>query len=718
MSPLKTIILIISFCAFSQMDAQTIRGSIKDIGGQPLPGCNVYLQNTFSGASSMSNGTFEFTADKADSAILVVEFIGYEDFRKSISLKKDVHIDITLKEAFSKLNAVTVTAGSYGTGDNDKTAVLNSLDVATTAGALADITGAMQTLPGTSTNGESGRLFVHGGNASETGTYIDGILVHQPYTSSAPNMAVRGRFNPFMFSGTSFSTGGYSAEYGQALSSVLLLNTKEKPEEDALNLGLMTIGLDAAGIKTWNTGAITVGANYMNLTPYMALVPQNYQWNKAPEAFGGQVSFRQQTKKEGLFKLYASADQSNLVQQQNIVGNPEVSQTIGLENKNRFVNANYRVRLSSKWMMRSGFSYTHNTDHYDLSDVQLKEQLKGVHAKVLALNEINAKTHLKMGVEYFQKDFNETYSLEGIGDSSVNFVDHKPAAFGELEVFLSNKFAFKAGGRVEHSSYLEQMNFSPRLTLAYQVNKNGQVSFAHGWFYQDPINKQLLGRAYLDYEKATHYTFSYAQKVGQRNLRAELYYKDYSRLVKYPSPNQKFTNDGNGYAYGFDLYFRDKKTIKNGDYWISYSWLQTERNYREFPTSATPDFTSAHNLSIVYKHWFSDLRSQLGVTFSYGSPRPHNNPNSATFMDEKLKPYRSLDMNWSFLFRENIIFHAAVSNVLGFQNSFGYNYSPIPDMNGNFSRTEILPAAKHFFFVGCFITLSRNGTKNQLEQIN
>ena len=128
-----------------------------------------------------------------------------------------------------KLGEFSSSLGNWPPG-LARTAVLNSLDVVTTAGALGDVTGALQTLPGTSTNGESGRLFVHGGSADETGTYIDGILVHQPYTSSAPNMAVRGRFNPFMFSGTAFSTGGYSAEYGQAMSSVLVLNTNELQE--------------------------------------------------------------------------------------------------------------------------------------------------------------------------------------------------------------------------------------------------------------------------------------------------------------------------------------------------------------------------------------------------------------------------------------------------------------------------------------------------------
>ena len=712
-----TFTLLFSF-SFFQAAAQSISGKVLDESNQPIPGCNVYLEGTFYGTSTNAAGYFKFDAEAADSATCVVEFLGFEDYRQTISLQGEVEINVTLKEAFDKLNAVTVSAGSYGTGDNDKTAVLNSLDVVTTAGALGDVTGALQTLPGTSTNGESGRLFVHGGSADETGTYIDGILVHQPYTSSAPNMAVRGRFNPFMFSGTAFSTGGYSAEYGQAMSSVLVLNTNELQEEESLNLGIMTIGADVAGTIKWKTGAITASANYMNLSPYMSLIPQNYGWKSAPEALGAGLSIRQKTANNGLLKVYATADQSNLTQEQSLVGNPEQTQTVGLQNNNRFINTNWKGQLSEKWILKLGGSFTYNTDDYKINTIALRDKLLGSHLKSLAIHEVNKKVHVRFGTEFFYKSYEKRIN-SGVGADSVNsYADHKPAAFAEAEIYTSNTFVVKAGLRGEYSTYLEMANISPRLSMAYKTKDHSQFSLAYGWFYQDPVNEQLISRDYLNYEKAEHYIFSFTKKLEDRNVRAELYYKGYKNLVKYPGKNERYTNDGNGYAYGLDVYFRDKKTIKNGDYWLSYSYLKAERNYLDYPTSAQPSFANSHNISIVYKHWFSALRSQLGATLSYGSPRSHNNPNNIQFMDEKLRAYKSLDLNWSFLHRENIIFHAAVSNVLGFNNGFGYNYSPIPDANGTYHRTEILPAAKHFFFVGCFITLSRHGARNQLDKLN
>ena len=53
------------------------------------------------------------------------------------------------------------------------------------------------------------------------------------FYSSVPNVAQRGRFSPFIFKGTVFSAGGYSALYGQALSSALILESIDLPEQSS-----------------------------------------------------------------------------------------------------------------------------------------------------------------------------------------------------------------------------------------------------------------------------------------------------------------------------------------------------------------------------------------------------------------------------------------------------------------------------------------------------
>lgn len=150
---------------------------------------------------------------------------------------------MVIRQEISELTAVVLSAGTFEASDRKRAAaVLDPIDIVTTASANGDITQALKTLPGAQQVGESEGLFVRGGTAAETKTFIDGTLVNNFFFSSVPNIAQFGRFSPFIFKGTVFSTGGYSALYGQALSSALILESIDLPEQTSANLGLSVLG--------------------------------------------------------------------------------------------------------------------------------------------------------------------------------------------------------------------------------------------------------------------------------------------------------------------------------------------------------------------------------------------------------------------------------------------------------------------------------------------
>src|SRR5690606_20268852 len=121
---------------------------------------------------------------------------------------------------------------------------------------------------GTTKVGETGRLFVRGGEGHETQTFIDGVWVQNAYNATADNLPSRNRFSPFMFKGTLFSTGGYSAEYSQALSSTLVLNTIDFPTASQTDFSIMTVGGSIAHTEVGDKHAITGELGYINLQPY------------------------------------------------------------------------------------------------------------------------------------------------------------------------------------------------------------------------------------------------------------------------------------------------------------------------------------------------------------------------------------------------------------------------------------------------------------------
>ncbi|PHK30971.1 TonB-dependent receptor, partial [Nostoc linckia z16] len=161
----------------------------------------------------------------------------------------------------------------------------------------------------------------------------------------------------------------------------------------------------------------------------------------------------------------------------------------------------------------------------------------------------------------------------------------------------------------------------------------------------------------------------------------------------------------------------DNKTVKNVDYWISYSYIDSERDYKNYAYGVTPSYIAKHNFSIVGKYWINSLRSQLGVTYSYNSGRPYNDPNQQDFMAGMTKSYNNLSLSWAYLLSQQKILYFSVSNVLGSDNVFGYNYANNPDANGVYPRQAVTQPANRFFFVGFFWTISSDKKSNQLENL-
>src|SRR5688572_22615004 len=239
-------LLLVIFSSLTLLaDAQvTISGTVKD-RKKPIPGVNIVLKDTYDGATSDSSGRFSFKTSEKGDFVLAASSVGYRAFEQKIKISDSpINIDIVLKEEVTELNAVTVTAGTFEASDKKKAAaVLDPIDIVTTASANGDITGALKTLPGAQQVGESEGLFVRGGTAAETKTFIDGTLVNNFFYSSLPNIASFSRFSPFIFKGTVFSTGGYSALYGQGLSSALILESIDLPERSSANIGASVLSV-------------------------------------------------------------------------------------------------------------------------------------------------------------------------------------------------------------------------------------------------------------------------------------------------------------------------------------------------------------------------------------------------------------------------------------------------------------------------------------------
>jgi len=704
-----------------ELNAQrVISGSVRDESGLGIPGANIYIKHTFDGTNTNPDGHFRFETSAEGTQLLVVSFIGFETIEHQIQIDKQlIEFDLILKESINKLDGVTITAGAFEASEVKKSTVLKPLDIVTTASAAGDIMGAINTLPGTTAVGESGRVFVRGGEGYETKVFIDGLEVKNAFNSTIPNVPTRGRFSPFLFKGTVFSTGGYSAEYGQALSSVLILNSNDKALEDKTEVSLMSVGGDISHTVAWDKTSISAKLQYTDLRPYQELISQEFDWQTPPHGLVGEVVMRQAVGDDGLLKLYTNIDHSNFtIRQQNLTTSNQ--DTVDLTNNYRYVNLSYRNMLNNDWSVRGGLTYTTNRDDIVLNEFNFADVTQGWHAKAALNWDGHSKLSLNTGLELITNEFTRNLGNRPQGDR-FQFNDELTAGFAELDFFASNRFVLRTGLRIEHSSLLQDAWLSPRLAASYKATENGQFSLAYGQFYQQAQNEYSVVNPTLTPEIAAHYIANYQYTNLNQVFRIEAFYKDYQDLVTFDHPNDfipsQYGNNGFGTARGIDVFWRDGKTFKNTDYWVSYSFTDAERLYQDFPEVAAPPFLAKHNFRFVAKHFVEPLRTQFGATFSYASERLFHNPNKLGFQNDATPHFSDLSVNAAFLFKPHIILYVSSSNILGRDNVFGYEYASQPNGNGFYDSRAITQPAKRFIFLGLFITLTKDRNQNQLENL-
>ena len=132
-------------------------------------------------------------------------------------------------------------------------------------------------------------------------------------------------------------------------------------------------------------------------------------------------------------------------------------------------------------------------------------------------------------------------------------------------------------------------------------------------------------------QQATHYIAQYQKISNERTFRAEIFYKKYKDLFKTGLNSYgefvAINNDGFGDAKGIEFFWRDKKTIRNVDYWISYSYLDTKRDFLNYPFAIEPSFATKHTASLVVKKFVTNIKTQFNASYTYATGRPYYNIN-------------------------------------------------------------------------------------------
>jgi hypothetical protein len=747
----QLIIIALTFGVFSTHAQVKISGKIIDNKNRKLSGVSITLKNTYDGATSDSTGVYSFTTNETGNQQLEVTFTGYNPISQNITIGSEaITLNISLKQQITELKAVVISAGAFEASDKNKGAVLNSIDIVTTPNANGDITSAFKSLPGTQQVGESEGLFVRGGTATESKIYMDGNLVNNFFYSSTPGIATRGRFNPFLFKGTVFSTGGYSALYGQALSSALILESNDLPERTEADLGVSVVGV-GGGIQhlaknkksSWG-----VSYNYTNLWLAFNVIKQKQDYFEVPLAHQTDANFRIKTKNGGFLKYYGYLSTNKVGFRNHDIDSLLLKNAFVLENINTYQNINFKDRIGKGWRVNTGISFSTNKDDitnelqdannqklnittpplYAFKNFYVLNQSRYAQGRFVLEKKIKGLTAIRFGSDYFYSNERTTYtSFDGI-KYVEKIVDHLYAAFAETDIYLTNSLAAKMGTRLEHSGIIGKWNIAPRLSLAYKLAESSQASFAYGIFYQNPERKLLPAAAGIDYSKATHYIFQYTRQTKDYTLRTELFYKKYDDLYKtglgFNGNYVAVNNNGFGNAKGMEFFWRDKKTIKNVDYWLSYSYLDTKRNFLYYPSTIQPSFAAKHTAAFVFKRFVLPWKTGFNFSYNFATGRPYynivfdNTQGKFTIADQgKTINYNNVSFSINYLpnlgkkeAKTFAVWVLGINNVFGQEQIYSYNYS------SNGARKEaVTPPSKRFIFIGCFLSFGVDRTQDAIN---
>ncbi|WP_316820343.1 TonB-dependent receptor [Pedobacter gandavensis] len=692
--------------------AQTIlSGKVQDANGLPMPGVNIIVKSLSLGTATDERGEFRFKVHVSGNYLLQASAIGYlSDSLKVLIKGERVLINFSLHENNHDLEGILIS-NTRNLTELNRNYTLSPIAMVLTAGAAADVTAALQTYPGAAPAGNETGFFVRGGTAAETTVLFDGMLVKNAFGSRLPDLANRSRFSVFLFDKTAFSTNGYTASNGQALSSVLTMDTRGVALKSSTEFSLIDLGMGAAHTHRFKNSSLMLGGNYYNFSPYHKIVAQNTQWEKDPEQKQLSMHYKYKTSETGMFKVFADYSDTRLSFK---INNPnyQTKDLLYNRNKNIYVNANYQETLKSDWKLFTGVSYNKTQESGWVNSDEYYQNDEVWHQKISLTKRFRGSSQVLLGAELF-----ENARAEGYTGMSRKYSDVLSAGFAESELYFTDQLNLKTGLRLESSAYLDRMNLAPRTAIYFQASPIHKIIASYGHYYQKPDDSFLTQTSKLRDEKSIQYALEYEMKMSFRILRFSAYFKDYQRLVKIKTPVfsgfqaygpplqiEDFNNNGKGYAKGFDVFWKDKQSIDLAEYYVSYSYLDTKRNYLDFENAARPSFAPKHTFNLVAMRSTANVHWQFSGTYTFSSGRSYFNPLNPVFMADRTHYNHNVSLginylpNWKKRFSA---FNLNINNVLGLNNTYGYRYS----FEGS-RREAILPPAKRSFLLSFLMSIN------------
>jgi vitamin B12 transporter len=702
-----------------------VAGRVTDGTGLALLGATLTLKET--GRFVVTDESGEFSIAVPDGrAVLVIALPGFVTQERTVPLSGD-SMAVVLSVAGVSMD-VTVTAPSVDPVTNAPP--ITAIDVVRTPGAQADLMRALSRMAGVANVDEAAGLFVRGGDVSEVRVLLDGVVVNHPYRYETPTGGFRGAVDAFQTSGTVFTTGGFSAATGNALSAVVGMSSLGRASAPQMNVtaGLAGVSLSAAAPLGRRAGA-RLAVNRTTPSLLFAVNPQPQEFDRLPGGWDASGGVQFESTRLGAIRVLG------LAQRDHVGVELEKDAFIG------FLHSGTRHDLiAAKWERRAGPSWVVT------ASAGGDRFVKATDVGVLAVDE--GETHRSGRAELLRTASGWQVRLGADGEViDTTIAGEVPARDGDFDgvsgrsTFSVDRRDWTAGafvvvsrpGRVAPEIGLRQQRFDgagtwttdPRLAVAVRLGTQSRVRISWGRYHQGPSPGYFdaeRGASRLAPMTATHTIVGYERGDPSERayLRLEAYSKSYSQLPL-EAGMAGFSSSGFGSARGVDLFAR--KTWSWLDVSLTASLLDATRRwtppdqrdrYPLPPGEWRPDFAIPFSWQVTASRTISRALS-IAAAWRVAAGRPFTpvigaEPSPEGYVpiwgpinSERLPRYERLDISASVVkaigARASAVFFASVDNVIGRQNFFEYAYS-----NDYSARRPVRSASPRAFYVGCSFT--------------
>lgn len=621
--------------------------------GEPFLFANVFLEGTAFGASTDLNGFYQITKVPEGDYVLKTTFIGMDTATVSISVKNGGSVTnaLYISKSSIQLDVVEVSADKMAARTEVRTSVARitpkEMEKVPTIGAEADLAQVLTVQPGVIFTGDQGgQIYIRGGSPVQNKVLLDGMIVYNPFHS----IGLFSVFDTDIIRSADIYTGGFNAEFGDRISSVMDIKTRD-------------------GNKKRISGKLSVspfGANALLEGPLMKL--KDDRNGSISFLLSGKASFLEQTSKA----LYTYIDTGGLPfnfgdfygkvsfnskngSKVNVFGfsyNDQVTyRAVSNYKWNSWgIGTNFLVVPAGSNVLMEGF-VNYSDYKISLSENEVAPRQSQIGGFNVGMNFLYymGKNELKYGV--FLQGFQTSYSFANSVGSIIGANDAQNTtdfgAFAKFKWNIREKLIIEPSFRLHYYASLAVASPEPRLGMKWNATKWLRFKYAFGLFSQNLISAnsdQDVVNLFYGFltapedipnefdgndvtnplQRAMHNIAGIEVDLGKRvSLNVEGYMKNFFQLTNVNRAKVSATDPNwiieTGEAMGVD--FVAKYDHKRLYFWAVYSLGYVKRY--DGITEYFPHFDRRHNVNLMASYTFGkNLDWEVGVRWNMGSGFP------------------------------------------------------------------------------------------------